>query len=92
MRPRAVEKKFPAIKQSDCKDVSDYPKTSCDYYPNRHKASIYCLPATCLDSEYSSLIFLALCGKANVQEQRGARIDDCIRRLLLFAKCQEMGR
>ena len=62
MRPRAVEKKFPAIKQSDCKDVSDYPKTSCDYYPNRHKASIHCLPATSLDSEYSSLIFLALCG------------------------------
>ena len=51
MRPRAVEKKFPAIKQSDCKDISDYLKTSFDHYPNRHKASIYCLPATCLDCE-----------------------------------------
>ena len=44
MRPRAVEKKFPVIKQSDCKDISNYQnkylKTSCDHYPNRHKASI----------------------------------------------------
>ena len=63
MRPRAVEKKFPAIKQSDFMDVSDYLKTSCDHYPNRHKAlSVYCLPATCLDCEYSSLISLALRG------------------------------
>ena len=49
MRPRAVEKKFPVIKESDCKDISGYLKTSCDHYPNRHKASIYCLPATGLD-------------------------------------------
>ena len=51
MRPGTVEKKFPAIKESDCKDISDYLKTSFDHYPNRHKASIYCLPDSCLDCE-----------------------------------------
>ena len=74
MRPHAVEKKFPVIKQSDCKDISGYLKTSCDHYPNRHKTSIYCLPATFLACEWCSLIFLALCGQANVQdhgEERG---------------------
>ena len=71
MRPRAVEKKFPAIKQSDCKDVSDYPKTSCDYYPNRHKASIYCLLVQTANTALSFSSLFAARQTSKSREERG---------------------